>query len=273
MEFLIFLKTLQLRGLCFFRQSFSRLYFSRLYFSSRFILFFLIFTGSYGFASSGYGQNSPLLPEDSPSPQTLLPLDELIPDSPSSTPARPDSAVTVLEEFDSSSHSHPDRAKERREAEILRLLKELKFCANVHEARKINEQLQRLWSQSGSETIDLLMSWAENALNTDDYSLALDYIDNALALSPTYAMAWIRRAWIHIQMSDFKLAMLDLNHALELEPRNYMAFFELGVTMEATERPKLAIKAYEKVLEYYPQMQKLQKRIGALLEEESPEAL
>ncbi|WP_455480195.1 hypothetical protein V4B17_05825 [Bartonella sp. B23] len=70
----------------------------------------------------------------------------------------------------------------------------------------------------------------------------------------------MRRAWIHIQLSDFKLAMLDLNHAIELELRNYMAFFELGVTMEATERPRLAIKAYEKAPEYYPQMQNLQKR-------------
>ncbi|EJF74218.1 hypothetical protein MEC_01330 [Bartonella alsatica IBS 382] len=73
--------------------------------------------------------------------------------------------------------------------------------------------------------------------------------------------AWVRRAWIHIQLSDFKLAMLDLNHALELEPRNYIAFFALGVTMEATQPPQLAIKAYKKALEYYPQMQKLQKRL------------
>ncbi len=39
--------------------------------------------------------------------------------------------------------------------------------------------------------------------------------------------------------------MLDLNHALKLEPRNYIAFFELGITMEATDRPKLALKTEE----------------------------
>ncbi|GAA5110806.1 hypothetical protein GCM10023261_14740 [Bartonella jaculi] len=225
--------------------------------------------------SSGYGQSPPSLPEDPPSPQLLLPLDDLIPSPSPSAPtfSDSDSEAIIFEDSGSPHQSHVHRAEQRREAEILRLLKELKFCADVHEAKKISQQLQRLWSQSGSDTIDLLMSWAENAINADNYGLALDYLDNILALQPTYAAAWARRAWIHIQLSDFKLAMFDLNHALTLEPRNYSVFFELGITMEATERPQLAIKAYEKALEYYPQMRKLQKRIQILLEQHSPQAL
>ncbi|ENN90605.1 tetratricopeptide repeat protein [Bartonella schoenbuchensis m07a] len=147
----------------------------------------------------------------------------------------------------------------------MRLLKELKYCANAKEAKTISQQIQRLWSQSGSETIDLLMTWAEQGISAENYGLALDYLDTAIALSPTYAEAWSRRAWIHIQLSDFKLAMLDLHHALQLEPRNYIAFFELGIVMEATERPELAIKAYETALTFYPQMQQVQNRIDTLL--------
>ncbi|WP_375658668.1 tetratricopeptide repeat protein [Bartonella sp. MR30HLJHH] len=238
-------------------------------------IFFLFFVGIFCFVPSSYGQNPPSLPEDRPSPQSLLPLDDLIPNSPapSSTPSDSDLSAITLEDFDKEQLSHVDRVKQRKEAEILRLLKELKYCADVSQAKKISQQLQLLWSQSGSDTIDLLMSWAENAISSDDYGLALDYIDNALALLPTYAEAWVRRAWIHIQLNDFKLAMLDLNHALELEPRNYIAFFELGVTMEATERPKLALKAYEAALEYYPQMRRIQKRVQALLDEQSPQSL
>ncbi|GAA5100627.1 tetratricopeptide repeat protein [Bartonella acomydis] len=241
----------------------------------RFFLSFLAFAGVFCFTHASYGQNPPSFPEDRPTPQSLLPLEDLIPNAPFAAPAisDSDSSAILLEDFVSNSHSGVDRAKQRQEAEISRLLKELKFCANVREAKKISGQLQHLWSQSGSETIDLLMSWAENAINADDYGLALDYIDNALVLLPTHAEAWLRRAWIHIQLSDFKLAMLDLNQALELEPRNYNAFFALGVTMEATERPELALKAYTKALEYYPQMQKLQKRIETLLDKKTPQSL
>ncbi|WP_126604065.1 tetratricopeptide repeat protein [Bartonella vinsonii] len=258
----IFLKALRLRSFCFFQRHFLFSFACLLSFFSNFC-----------FISVGVGQSPPSLPEDRPSPQLLLPFDELIPSQRPSAPANSDSSATILEDSDLNASPQSDRAKQRKEAEILRLLKELKFCANVHEAKKISQQLQHLWTQSGSETVDLLMSWAENAINTDNYGLALDYIDNALALEPHYAEAWVRRAWIHIQLSDFKLAMLDLNHALTLEPRNYLAFFELGVTMEATQRPQLALKAYQQALEYYPQMQKLQKRVEDLLEEQSPQAL
>nr|WP_210302711.1 tetratricopeptide repeat protein [Bartonella callosciuri] len=240
-----------------------------------FAIFFVVFLSDFWLISTGYGQSPPSLPEDRPSPQLLLPLDDLIPSRPSSAPTVSDShsTATILEDAKAIQHSSFEKARQRKEAEVSRLLKMLKSCANVDEAKKISQQLQYLWSQSGNETIDLLMSWAENAINADNYGLALDYIDNTLALHPTYAEAWLRRAWIHIQLSDFKLAMLDLNHALELEPRNYIAFFELGIIMEATERPQLALKAYETALEYYPQMRKLQKRVEILLDELSPQAL
>ncbi|CAF26593.1 tetratricopeptide repeat protein [Bartonella quintana] len=265
MKFFIFLKALRMRDFCIFRQSFLLF----------FMVFFIAFVSNFCLLSLGYGQSPPSLPSDPPSPQLLLSLDDLIPNEPSSSPALPhsDSTAILLKDFDSTHQSHTQRAEQDKEAEVSRLLKELKFCANVQEAQKISRQLQRLWSQSGSETIDLLMTWAENAINADNYGVALDYIDNVLALLPTYAEAWVRRAWIHIQLSDFKLVMLDLYHALKLEPRNYIALFALGVTMEATERPGLALKAYEMALQYYPQMQKLQKRIEILLDQQSPQAL
>ncbi|MBX4336475.1 tetratricopeptide repeat protein [Bartonella raoultii] len=264
MRLLIFLKALRLRNYCISGQSFL----------VAFAVFFFSIANNICFTSLGYANKLPSLPSDPPAPQTLLPLDDIIPSRPSSEPAIPDSDSTAvtLEDFDSSS-SPTERAQQRKEAEVSRLLKKLKFCANVDEAKTISKQLQTLWSQSGSETIDLLMFWAETATNADNYGLALDYIDNVLALLPTYAEAWVRRAWIHIQLSDFKLAMLDLNQALTLEPRNYMAFFELGVAMEATERPELALKAYKTALEYYPQMQRIQKRVEELIEKKSPQTL
>ncbi|AGF74970.1 tetratricopeptide repeat protein [Bartonella australis AUST/NH1] len=235
--------------------------------------FFSVVLGIFCFLSPSYGGERPSSPfEDSP-PQSLLPLDDLIPSQPSSPPSVTDPATNILEDLEATDRPPIQNAKQRKEAELIRLFKELKHCAQVDEAKKISQQIQRLWSQSGSETVDLLMLWGEKAINTENYGLALDYLDNAIALSPTYAEAWVRRAWIHIQLSDFKLAMLDLNHALELEPRHYVALFELGIIMEATERPQLALKAYEKALHYYPQMQRLHQRIEVLLDEQSAQEI
>lgn len=217
-----------------------------------------------------YGKEPPSLPSELPPPQSFLSLDDLIPDPRPST-SSPPSAATLFDDRTPADLSQTQTMEQRKEAEIARLLRELKYCANANEAQKLSKQVQRLWLQSGSETIDLLMQWAENGISSDNYGLALDYLDTIIALNPTYAEAWVRRAWVHIQMSDFKLAMFDLSHALKLEPRNYLAYFELGLTMEATDRIELAIKAYEMALHYYPQMRKLQKRIGLLLDEKSPQ--
>ncbi|WP_336276600.1 tetratricopeptide repeat protein [Bartonella sp. CB178] len=255
MEFFVFLEALRSGNFSVFR--------------------YFLFTcvGVFLSVSSVHSQDFFESPFEEHSPRSLLPLGDLIPGSPSSPSANSNEKDAISEEFDAVRHLQGDRAKQRKEAEISRLLKELKFCADVRKARTISQQLQRLWSQSGSETIDLLMAWAERAIGANDYGLALDYIDNVVALFPDYAEAWVRRAWIHIQFSDFKLAMLDLNHAISLEPRNYIAFFELGVVMESTDRPQLAIKAYETALHYYPQMQKLQKRVSFLIDKRSPQAI
>ncbi|MFT4320627.1 tetratricopeptide repeat protein [Bartonella bacilliformis] len=233
--------------------------------------FFLCFS-SLVLLSPCYGKEPPSLPSELPPPQSFLSLDDLIPDLHPSTSSLP-STATLFDDQTPENLSQTQTTEQRKEAEIARLLKELKHCANAQEAQKLSKQVQRLWLQSGSETIDLLMQWAENGINSDHYGLALDYLDTIIALNPTYAEAWVRRAWVHIQMSDFKLAMFDLSHALKLEPRNYIAYFELGLTMEATDRTELAIKAYKMALHYYPQMQKLQKRIGLLLDEKSPQSI
>nr|CBI78330.1 conserved hypothetical protein [Bartonella rochalimae ATCC BAA-1498] len=249
-----------LKGFIFFCSNFLRQ-------QSIFLLFFSVFF----LLSPSYGQNPPSSPfEEAPSPQSLLPLEDIIPDFPSersdSSPlSNPHSGTILLEDYALPPHAHQSLASDRKEQEIVRLLKELKYCSNVKEAKNLSRQLQRLWSRSGSETIDLLMIWAEQSIVASDYNAALDRIDSVIALAPTYAEPWVKRAWLHIQLSDFKLAMFDLFQALTLEPRHYIAFIELGIIMEETNRPHLAIKAYETALSFYPQMEFLHQRLDFLV--------
>ncbi|MCL6229232.1 tetratricopeptide repeat protein [Bartonella bilalgolemii] len=260
--------SVRLRFFIFFKDVF---FFSR---SLRRQSVFILFFSSLFFLSPSYGQSPPSIPfEESPSPQSLLPLEDLIPDFPSTQPdssasSSSRSGAILLDDYALQPHSHQSLASDRKEQEIVRLLKELKHCSNVKEAKNLSRQLQRLWSSSGSETIDLLMTWAEQSIIALDYGPALDRIDSIISLDPNYAEPWVKRAWIHIQLSDFKLAMFDLSHALKLEPRHYIAFLELGIIMEETDRPHLAIKAYETALSFYPQMQFLHQRLDFLVSQQ-----
>ena len=207
-----------------------------------------------------FSQGLPELPpQEDPDSPPLSPED-MIPDKPSREEALPDLGKD-------------QNAAQKKQAELDHLLAVLKRTANQKEAAKISRQIQGLWSQSGSDTIDLLMQWAEDGINQQDYARALDFLDNVVALKPDYAEGWARRAAVHVQLNDLKLAMSDLHRSLSLEPRNYNALFLVGSILEMTGRNKLALHAYEDALKIYPQMQRAQKRVGDILEEQTGRAI
>ena len=207
-----------------------------------------------------FSQGLPELPpQEDPDSPPLSPED-MIPDKPSREEALPDLGKD-------------QNAAQKKQAELDHLLAVLKRTANQKEAAKISRQIQGLWSQSGSDTIDLLMQWAEDGINQQDYARALDFLDNVVALQPDYAEGWARRAAVHVQLNDLTLAMSDLQRSLELEPRNYNALFLVGSILEMTGRNKLALHAYEDALKIYPQMQRAQKRVGDILEDQTGQAI
>ena len=207
-----------------------------------------------------FSQGLPELPpQEDPDSPPLSPED-MIPDKPSREEALPDLGKD-------------QNAAQKKQAELDHLLAVLKRTANQKEAAKISRQIQGLWSQSGSDTIDLLMQWAEDGINQQDYARALDFLDNVVALKPDYAEGWARRAAVHVQLNDLTLAMSDLHRSLSLEPRNYNALFLVGSILEMTGRNKLALEAYEDALKIYPQMQRAQKRVGDILEDQTGRAI
>ncbi|MDD9330795.1 MAG: hypothetical protein PV353_10590, partial [Bartonella sp.] len=85
--------------------------------------------------------------EEAPSPQSILPLEDIIPDFPSeqsdsSDLSGPDSGTILLDNDAVQPHSHQSLASDRKEQEIIRLLKELKYCSNAKEAKNLSRQLQ-----------------------------------------------------------------------------------------------------------------------------------
>jgi len=155
---------------------------------------------------------------------------------------------------------------EPRISELDDLFFQLKHTLDGEKAARIARQIQAVWSRTESDTLDMLMQWAEAAIEKEDYAQALDFLDNMIALAPECPEAFMRRASVHIQQNDLGAALLDLNEVLQREPRHYNAIMQLGMVMEMLEKPQKAIKLYEKALELYPQFTRLQRRLGRLLE-------
>jgi tetratricopeptide (TPR) repeat protein len=167
---------------------------------------------------------------------------------------------------DSEQKPAPDTAQTSEER-LDKLFADLRRTTDEAKARRIASQINTLWSQSGSATVDLLMQWANAAMLERRYPSAIDFLNEAIALDPEYAEAWNRRATVYFLQKDYAHAMYDINRTLELEPRHYGALTGMAAILRLRGLKEQALKAYEQALIVYPMMRDAQKNFNDLADE------
>ncbi|MEM7228892.1 MAG: tetratricopeptide repeat protein [Planctomycetota bacterium] len=93
---------------------------------------------------------------------------------------------------------------------------------------------------------------ARNALDDQEYELALALFRDVLAENPTVTDAYIGIGDVHMATEDFEKAEPAFRRAARLEPRNYLAQFRHGTSLQMLERFVEAIRAYLRALEVDP---------------------
>lgn len=154
-----------------------------------------------------------------------------------------------------------------------KLFTDLKRERNEKAAERISKQIWQEWFKSGSASVDLMMKWATDAVEAKKYDVALDFLDQVIVLSPTYAEGWNRRATVHFMMHNFGKSMADIERTLQLEPRHFGALSGMAEIMKTTGRKELALDAYQRVLEIYPMMRSAQNQVAELSEELAGEGI
>ena len=147
------------------------------------------------------------------------------------------------------------------------LFLQLKRAGNEASAQRISRLIRQQWSQSGSATIDLLMTRANKAVEGKKYDAALDYLDEIVTLAPAYAEGWNLRATVHFAADDYGRAMADIDRTLRLEPRHFGALTGMAAILKATGHNRAAAAAYERLLDVYPMMRDAQTEFGRLADE------
>ena len=140
----------------------------------------------------------------------------------------------------------------------------LKAAPTPQAAKSVEEAIWRLWLQSGSSTVDLLMTWAVEAVAAQNTDLALRYLDTLVELKPDFAEGWNKRATVHFRKHDYARAMADLQRVLALEPRHFAAWNGLGVILQDTGDKKHALEAFRKALAIDPHLEAARKAVDAL---------
>lgn len=187
----------------------------------------------------------------------------------------PEALQQALQEAASEAEKAEPEAKAPAEAAVKltpeerldKLFAELLKTSNEVKARRIAAQISGIWAQSGSATVDLLLGWSYDAMSQKKYAVAIDFLDEAVALAPENAESWNRRAALHVLNSEYDRAIYDINRALELEPRHFGALTGLAGILQERGHKASALKVYERILTLYPMMREAQRQVQSLSEE------
>lgn len=131
----------------------------------------------------------------------------------------------------------------------------------------VETEIQRLWSQSGSPAMDLLLRRGADAMEAEDYGAAVGHLSALIDLAPDFAEAWNARATAYFYMDEYSLSLADIERTLALNPRHFGALEGLAAIFEAMEQPELALKATRAALAINPNRPSLQEAEKRLKQE------
>lgn len=156
---------------------------------------------------------------------------------------------------------------ERRAHRLDRMFDELAGADTKQRADRISRHILRRLGQSGSDTVDLLMSRAEVAMGKEDYGLALDLLDGVVRTRPDFAEGWNRRATANFVAGNFGQSIADIEQTLRREPRHWGAILGLSMILVSLERKDDALVMMDRALAINPFLDELKDRRDRLRRE------
>jgi len=134
------------------------------------------------------------------------------------------------------------------------------------QASLIADQISAELSDSGSATINVLMQWADKAIQEKRNAAAMDYLDQVISLKPDYVEGWNRRATLNFAIGDYRKSMEDINQVLRIEPRHFGALAGMAAMLTERGNDAQALKVWDRFLEVYPANRSAQEEAGKLSE-------
>ncbi len=139
----------------------------------------------------------------------------------------------------------PAQATESGNPEVAELLAELRD-PDQERWQRIERQISRIWSHSGSASSDLLLQRGRDAMRRGDTTAAIDHFSALIDHAPDFAEGYHARATAWFMAGNLGLALDDLRETLVRNPDHFSALAGLGRVFEDLElydRAREALRA------------------------------
>lgn len=152
----------------------------------------------------------------------------------------------------------------QRERLLRDLYIKLEDAKNPETAKAIAATIERIWNNSGSDTVDLLLARSGLAMRQKRPELAIKLLDAAIRLAPNYAEAWNRRAYVYVSRRDYVFALRDLRQVFALSPQHYKALAGFGFVLKEIGEDETALRAFRAALKVHPFLEQVRKAMEEL---------
>ena len=158
----------------------------------------------------------------------------------------------------------PEPAPKTPAEERADLYARLAASKDADETAGIIARLLHAYAESGSDTGDLLLHRARQAIGIERYSDALTILDQTIALLPDWAEGWNARATARYLDDDYNGSMADIAQTLKREPNHLGALMGMAAILEARGKKEDALKVYERALAIAPHWKNAQEAADKL---------
>ena len=135
---------------------------------------------------------------------------------------------------------------------------------DLEDWEKVERQIWKEWSRSGSASMDLLLSRGRKAMEQGDFAKAIEHLTALTDHAPDFAEGWNARATAFFNAGEFGLSVADIQRTLALNPRHFGALQGLGRILEELEREEDALAAYKAAAAIHPNREGLKEAIERL---------
>ena len=128
------------------------------------------------------------------------------------------------------------------------------LSADEPASARIEQDIWREWSKSGSPAMDLLLQRGRDAMAAGDTEAAIEHLTALIDHAPDFAEGWNARATAYFQAGELGPSISDIGHVLTLNPRHFGALTGLGMIFEQLDKPEKALEVYRAALAIHPHL-------------------
>jgi len=133
-----------------------------------------------------------------------------------------------------------------------RLFAELKAAPDETAARRLAQEIWKVWTNPADKMLAELMKKALKARQDYDFDRARKILQQITAGWPDYAEGWNQRATVHFLIEDYENSLVYIAETLKREPRHFGSMAGRAVIRLRQGKAALGFQSIKAAMVYHP---------------------